>query len=211
MNDFNPFPSGPPVIPPKLGATGGSENKSCVECGKIFLAQDMIRHGDNYICVNCKPIFIQKLAEGAPIDPQRLRYAGFWIRVAAYIIDIIIQSIARILIGMLFGLGMFVAIGAAPAANLSVMMINALVGFLLGIAYETYCVGKWGATPGKMACKLKVVTPEGEKVGYGRAFGRYWAKMLSGFILCLGFVMVAFDPEKQGLHDRMCHTRVIHT
>jgi hypothetical protein len=45
--------------------------------------------------------------------------------------------------------------------------------------YETVFIGRYGATPGKMACKLLVVTADGGKVGYGRAAGRYLAKQLS--------------------------------
>jgi uncharacterized RDD family membrane protein YckC len=211
MSDFNPFPSGPPAIPPPLSAGGGNDNQPCVECGKVFSAQDMIRHGNDYVCVNCKPIFMQKLAEGARIDSHALRYAGFWIRFAAIFIDGIILAVAGGMVGMLFGAGMFATMGNAAGVNITVFLINSLVGFFLRMVYETYCVGKWGATPGKMACKIKVITPEGGKVSYGRAFGRFWGKMLSGLIFCIGYLMVINDPEKQALHDRLCHTRVIYT
>ena len=72
-----------------------------------------------------------------------------------------------------------------------------------------FFLGKFGATPGKMACKLKVVRPDGERISYARALGRHFAEMLSGIILYIGYIMAAFDEEKRTLHDRICDTRVI--
>jgi uncharacterized RDD family membrane protein YckC len=46
-------------------------------------------------------------------------------------------------------------------------------------------------------------------VDLGRAFGRYFAKILSAIILGIGYIMVGFDSEKRGLHDMICDTRVI--
>ena len=75
--------------------------------------------------------------------------------------------------------------------------------------YESWCVGKFAATPGKMACKLKVVLPDGGQVSYPRAIGRHFAKYISGMILLIGYIMAAFDKQKRSLHDRICDTRVI--
>jgi uncharacterized RDD family membrane protein YckC len=72
-------------------------------------------------------------------------------------------------------------------------------------------VYKLGATPGKMALGLKVVRPGGGPVSLGRAVGRYFAKMLSYIILCIGYIIIGFDSEKRGVHDMICDTRVIKT
>jgi uncharacterized RDD family membrane protein YckC len=60
-----------------------------------------------------------------------------------------------------------------------------------------------------MACRLKVVTPEGNPISYGRALGRALASILSGMICAIGYIMAAFDEEKRSLHDRICNTRVV--
>ena len=60
-----------------------------------------------------------------------------------------------------------------------------------------------------MACGLRVIVSDGSKVSYWRAFGRYWAKILSGLILAIGYIMAGFDSEKRALHDHICNTRVI--
>jgi uncharacterized RDD family membrane protein YckC len=60
-----------------------------------------------------------------------------------------------------------------------------------------------------MACGIKVVRPDGDRVSYARALGRYFAEILSGLILAIGYIMAAFDSEKRALHDHICSTRVV--
>jgi len=86
-----------------------------------------------------------------------------------------------------------------------------LIGMVLGVTYEGVFVSRFAATPGKMALNLKVVRPDGSRVSLGRACGRYFAKVLSLFILGIGFIMIGFDSQKRGLHDMLCDTRVIKT
>jgi uncharacterized RDD family membrane protein YckC len=88
--------------------------------------------------------------------------------------------------------------------------------FLLGMSmyvlpplYEIFMIGKYGATWGKMAVKIKVVAPDGGRISYGRSTGRYFAKILSAMILYIGFLMAIWDKEKRALHDQICQTRVI--
>ena len=85
------------------------------------------------------------------------------------------------------------------------------VGIMLAAFYYIFFHGKFGATPGKMACGLKVVRADGSKLTYGRAMGRFFGDILSGIILGIGYLMIAFDDEKRALHDRICDTRVIKT
>jgi uncharacterized RDD family membrane protein YckC len=60
-----------------------------------------------------------------------------------------------------------------------------------------------------MACGLKVVRPDGEKISYARACGRFFAEFVSSLTLAIGYIIAAFDGEKRSLHDRICDTRVI--
>jgi len=92
------------------------------------------------------------------------------------------------------------------------VIINLLLSLLqmaVSFGYATWFVGKFGATPGKMACKLQVVTAEGGRVTYLRALGRAFAEIISSIILLIGYIMAAFDDQKRTLHDRICSTRVI--
>jgi uncharacterized RDD family membrane protein YckC len=188
--------------------TAGSTAR-CSECGKSFDRNDMIRYQDVWVCANCKPIFVQKLKEGAKL-PGEMIYAGFWIRFVAKIIDGLIQWIIGIVINEIIELFM-PAIG--PESSGSTVLVFILVVYFINIglaaAYTTFFLGKYAATPGKMACGLKVITSDGGSVSYARAFGRYFAEWLSGLILAIGYIMAAFDEEKRALHDRICDTRVI--
>jgi uncharacterized RDD family membrane protein YckC len=79
----------------------------------------------------------------------------------------------------------------------------------VAIAYACFFILRWDATPGKMALGLKLVRSDGERLSAGRIIGRYFSEWLSAIILCIGYIMVAFDEEKRALHDRICDTRVI--
>ncbi|MCI0537627.1 MAG: RDD family protein [Verrucomicrobiales bacterium] len=191
------------------GATTGGF--ICAECGRAFPPDEVIRYGTVAVCANCKPIFLQKLREGV-VAPAGVEYGGFWIRFAAWFVDSIVLFVVTLLLDTLIlavtGMKEHLAPGNF-AQMLIVQGVLGLVNMVIQIAYETWFVGRFGATPGKMACNIKVVTPSGDRVGYGRAFGRSVAKILSTLILGIGYLMAAFDDQKRALHDRICDTRVI--
>lgn len=193
------------------GSTAESTGRAtsiCAECGRGFLREDMIKYGDSWVCAQCKPVFIQKIKEG--INVKQMDYAGFWIRFGASIIDSIITTVVSLLISFGFGMmAMFTSSSSDPSNAAIYSVISTLLSLCITIGYETFFIGKWGATIGKMACGLKVVTPEGDKITYLRAFARYFAKIVSAMILLIGYIMAAFDDEKRALHDRICDTRVV--
>jgi uncharacterized RDD family membrane protein YckC len=182
----------------------------CSQCFNKFPAEAVIRYGDANICAACKPLFFQKLKEGAETNGT-LRYGGFWVRFVAKSIDGIIMGMIGMLIAAIAGfsiLGHDKTFAMTPFRLGAYMMIN-ILQIALGVAYATFFVGKYGATPGKMALSLKVINPDGSKVSYMKAFGRHFAEFISGIIFLIGYIMAAFDDEKRALHDRICSTRVI--
>jgi uncharacterized RDD family membrane protein YckC len=187
----------------------------CTQCGRYGNTSDMIAYEGAWVCPDCKETFFQRVREGI-LPTQRqggLRYAGFWIRFAAVIIDgLIIGTASSVVQAVIVGAaGVGTASSGRPdaVAILIAQAIAVVVSIAMRATYETWLVGAYGATVGKMACGLRVVRPGGQKVTYARAFGRYWAKMLSGVILCIGYIMAGFDSEKRALHDSICDTRVI--
>jgi uncharacterized RDD family membrane protein YckC len=64
-------------------------------------------------------------------------------------------------------------------------------------------------TLGKMALSIMVTDVNGNRITFGRATGRYFGKFLSGLILYIGYIMVAFTEKKQGLHDMIAGTLVV--
>jgi uncharacterized RDD family membrane protein YckC len=188
-------------------ATSPLKQSLCAECGQAFAEDNMIRFGESWVCASCKPLFVQKIKEGVTLAGE-MEYAGFWIRVGAWFIDYIIIAIASAIIYVpltFMGVSSF----DGPAAFAIIQLISTVLNFIIPAIYESWFVGKFEATPGKMACKLKVVMPEGDRVSYARAIGRHFAKYISGLILCIGYIMAGFDEQKRALHDRICDTRVI--
>jgi uncharacterized RDD family membrane protein YckC len=135
-------------------------------------------------------------------------YAGFWLRFGAWFIDYIILGIVSMItnLPMIF-MGVYSVDN--PGLFITLQLISTLLNFVIPAAYETWFVGKYAATPGKMACKIKVVLADGGKVSFGRAVGRHFAKFISALILGIGYIMAGFDDQKRALHDRICDTRVI--
>jgi uncharacterized RDD family membrane protein YckC len=152
-------------------------------------------------------------------------YAGFWKRVAAYVLDGIILYIPSLLIEKLFGgaaakaaLQQALDSGAGNASVLlaaehqyyvamwPAMLLSALMVWL----YFALCESSaWQATVGKLALGIRVTDLHGQRISFPRALGRYLAKVLSALLLCIGFLMVAWTQRKQGLHDLLANTLVL--
>jgi uncharacterized RDD family membrane protein YckC len=179
----------------------------CSECGQAFAENDMVRFAEAWVCASCKPLFVQKIKEGVTLAGE-MEYAGFWIRVGAWFIDYIIMAIASAIIYVPLTFMGFSSFNE-PAAFTIIQLISMILNFIIPAVYESWFVGKYAATPGKMACKLKVVMSEGDRVSFARAIGRHFAKYISGLILGIGYIMAGFDEQKRTLHDRICDTRVI--
>ncbi|MDH3973145.1 MAG: RDD family protein [Deltaproteobacteria bacterium] len=204
MKNWTPYGEINPGVPEvKTAEPVGVGPLVCSECGGSFPADETVKYGKLVICASCKPAFFQKVKEGRS-TASTMKYGGFWIRFGAKFLDNIITSLAYLAFAFLLGF-LIQDNPESAAAALSIVFVQ----FAIPIFYNTYFLGKYQATPGKMAAGLIVVSPEGESISYGRAFGRYFAEMLSGLILGIGYFMAAFDEEKRSLHDRICSTRVV--
>lgn len=191
----------------KSGETSGptpEEGAVCSQCGRVFSTDRMIRFGDSLVCASCKPAFVQKIKEGVHLD--QYRYGGFWIRVGAKFIDYLVLWVVQT--ALLIPLQFLVKSEDETMIILTVFF-SLFFQFAIYAAYNTFFVGKFGATIGKIAVGLRIITADGDKVSYMRAFGRHFAEYLSMMILGIGFIMAGFDPEKRTLHDRICDTRVV--
>lgn len=178
----------------------------CSVCSKTLNRMDMIRFGETWVCSHCKPGYLQMLQQGIQ-KPGEMRYAGFWIRFGAKFID----GLALYALGFLAALPFAFAAGSeAGTVSLMSQIPTLVLQIVIPIVYTAYFIGKHRATPGKMACGLMVVMGDGGQVSPLRAVGRYFSEILSSLILCIGYVMSAFDEEKRSLHDRICDTRVVY-
>jgi len=151
-----------------------------------------------------------------PLPPGAAIHAGFWRRCAALGIDsVIIGAVVAALQGafMVGSLGMLTSLRTGEAA------IGALLSTFM-LLFTLVFVGQWlyfalfessamQATPGKRAMGLKVVGETGRRIGFGKATGRYFGKIVSGMIFNIGYLMAGLTARKQALHDLMAGTLVV--
>lgn len=135
-------------------------------------------------------------------------YGGFWLRFVAYLIDAVILNIAGSVVGMIFGTA--ISFGnfspeAAMGSAMGVGLFSIVASWLYSAILES---SEWQATVGKKALGLVVTDLEGRRIGFGRATGRYFGKILSSIILLFGFFMIGWTQRKQGLHDMVAGTVV---
>ena len=169
----------------------------CARCGAA--------NSDNsHFCVQCGVA----LASGPVLTATAPQvYAGFWIRVGAYLIDYVILAIAGFIAMFLLGLALGMFTGAPSAGSgLGLFFAWLLFPWLYAALFES---GPRQATLGKQAVNLKVTNPEGNRISFGRATGRYFAEWINGFTLGIGYVMTAFTARRQALHDMIAGTVVV--
>ena len=149
----------------------------------------------------------QSAAPARPGPAAGVAYAGFWIRVVAWIIDGIALGILTGASAPLLGAGQVVTVnGTAVDVNYGANAVGGLIGLL-------YFVGFWtwrGQTIGMIPFNLSVVTVEdGSRPDVVRSFLRYVGLIISFAIILLGVIWVAFDAQKQGWHDKLARTLVV--
>jgi uncharacterized RDD family membrane protein YckC len=148
-------------------------------------------------------------------SPAAVKYAGFWLRFVAFVIDCIFISI--VILGAVTVLasilGVHVGLGAGRYGGKSIGVafgirhcISTLVAWLYWALMES---SPQQATLGKMALGLKVTDLQGEPISFAKATGRYFGKFVSELILYVGFMMAGWTAKKQALHDIMAGTLVV--
>ena len=195
-----------------MASSGAVPTLFCSKCGQPTAASAQY-------CQKCgAPL---PIAPGtlAPASPAGI-YGGFWIRVAATLIDGIIIGaccipLVLILLPGILKVAQSSQNGSDPDPAAMAAMMGSVSLFYIGILavnwlYEALMTSsaKQG-TVGKMVVGLKVVDMNGQRISFARATGRHFGKILSGMVMYIGFIMVAFTDKKQGLHDMIAGTLVV--
>lgn len=136
-----------------------------------------------------------------------LKYAGFWLRAAAFLLDSLLLALV------------YAAVEAVLVAVFGVFMhlhdwlplvFFGTSGLLLTWCwYAAFESSPWQATPGKKLLRLQVTTLQGGRVSFWRALGRQAGKVVSKFLFGLGYLFAAFTRRKQALHDMFASTLVV--
>lgn len=183
-----------------------AETKMCPFCGETVLASaKKCKHCLEWLDESARPML--RRGEDAGYRPRELRYAGFWPRFGAVLIDMMVLVVAGFVFG--FAVGLFaVALGVTDRDVLE--RIGNVAGILVNwIYYAAMESSPTQATLGKMALGIQVTDLNGRRIGFARATGRHFAKIVSSLILLMGFIMVAFTEKKQGLHDMIAGCLVV--
>ncbi len=125
---------------------------------------------------------------------NEIEYAGFWRRLAAFIIDQMILNVFETMAVFLVSL---------PLNTLSFLLLANVLYFT---GFESS--GKQ-ATPGKQAFGIAVTDLEGRRISLPCATLRFVSKFLSAILFGAGFLTIAISKNKQGLHDRIAGTLVV--
>ncbi|MEO5346369.1 MAG: RDD family protein [Magnetococcus sp. YQC-9] len=181
----------------------------CIQCGTN-------NDSNSKFCTRCGTSMALSVTQGAlPADLQisAPRYAGFWFRVLASIVDSVLCQIVIVVIAFLLGFSIALAMQGQYTQQ-QMETVAHIMGMLAGIGVQWLWFtisesSSWQATPGKKLFGLKVTDEQGQRISFGRANGRYWSKIISVLTLFIGIIMVAFTEKKQGLHDKIAHTLVI--
>ena len=152
----------------------------------------------------------------APVaQPPSAAYAGFWLRLVAHLID---GAVSSIVLGIIFlipvaflGMGFFRDLSrqvnrenpVLPLMFVFFLTISFAAIFVLGwLYYASMESSAYQGTLGKMALGLIVTDMQGRRISFGRASGRFFAKLLTGLIpFFIGYIMAGFTEKRQALHD----------
>ena len=191
----------------------------CPQCGART-------SGDARFCESC----------GAPTDPTErdlvaretgaytgrpanvIDYGGFWRRVGAALVDMIILVTVLTVLQWLFAPetitradygGMDGGAGTPGGGTIGWTWWYTVEVIAAWLYWAGMHSSAWQATLGKMILGMQVTDLDGQRISFLRATARYLAEILSALLLMIGYIMVAFHPRKQGLHDLIAGTLVV--
>lgn len=162
---------------------------------------------------------------------NRKRYAGFFVRANAFIIDNLILSIIGALFLYVMSLAGMLDLNAvseivnqyidnpgstdlvSKALDLPGMSTFFTIWSIVQAIYFIVFHAVWGATPGKKLLRIHVEMANGEKLSWAFSFFRFVASIVTQATLIfygLGYLIVLIDPQKRALHDFVAQTRVVH-
>jgi uncharacterized RDD family membrane protein YckC len=158
-----------------------------------------------------------------PLPRPSVDYAGFWLRFVAFVIDSFLWGIPLVFFIAMMAGAMGVAHGLKniePGESPDDVFALLGVSFILMACfavivgrwfyYAIFESSNWQATPGKKALGLYVTDLNGFRITFGRASGRYFARLVTSLIpLSIGYIMAGFTEKRQALHDMIASCLVL--
>jgi uncharacterized RDD family membrane protein YckC len=198
----------------KCGSAMPDGSVFCSTCGQAFSVAAAVPR---------VPVMNVPAAAPAYAAVPRVEYAGFWLRVLAYVIDnaVIGVGIIVVLIPLIIvtGLGGLLS-RIRPAQDMNDLGFFLIIGLIFLAATVSLVVtwlyhalmesSEWQATVGKKVLGLVVTDMAGRRVSFGRSTGRHFSKIVTNLVPALiGYIMAGFTERKQALHDMMAGCLVL--
>jgi len=141
------------------------------------------------------------------MQDQEIKYAGFWMRVGAAIIDtLLIMAVTFPLLIYIYGWSYLDTEHTGLIAGPADFVISWVLPAVAVVLFWKYRQ----ATPGKMVLSLRILDADTRaSLSFGQSVGRYFAYLVSIIPLGIGLIWVAFDRRKQGWHDKLANTIVV--
>ncbi len=177
----------------------------CTRCGKTFCGDCLVELKGGFFCAVCKSEQVKDIQSG--VDATQLPLAGIGARFAAQFIDGIVMRVVTIPLNFIFTSGA-VAPGS-PDEVMGTMVMIMLVQIGLWFLYEGLMLQWRGQTLGKMALKIKVVTPEGGDIAGSQAWIRPLVRSVMVVTLIIDYIPAFFSKQKTCIHDMAAKTRVV--
>ncbi|MGA9885589.1 MAG: RDD family protein [Candidatus Acidiferrales bacterium] len=187
----------------RCGAQNSDDAAYCTACG-----QSTTERGNDTVEADSAPQAISR-----PAKPK-ISYAGFWLRLFAYIIDAFILSF----FGGVFILGpLMQRAGLSPqhpwvmltSESRQVLAINLLMVMAQWCYFALLESSVWQASVGKKILGIYVTDMTGKRITFARATGHYFATIISTLTFGIGYLMALFTPKKQMLHDMIAECLVL--
>ena len=193
----------------------------CSKCGSFMV-------DGAAFCSNCGQAFSVMARPAAPITnvpayagvpaiaaAPRVEYAGFWMRVLAFLIDNVVAGVGVVvvLVPLIFltGLGTLLRhidiqeemSDAGIMVIVGLIFLGVVASILVTWLYHALMESsEWQATVGKKMVGLVVTDMAGQRVSFARASGRHFGKIITNMLpLLIGYFMAAFTERRQALHD----------
>jgi uncharacterized RDD family membrane protein YckC len=176
--------------------------RRCSRCGVTLCRDCLVDIGGQPYCATCKSEQLLDVRSG--VDRTNLQFASIGRRFAAQFLDSLIISVPSIIVIMVIAFQ--AASGGRPPAGFNLWFI---IPSILAVVYEALMLRSRGQTLGKMAMKVKVVSPDGTDVSGGQAWGRAVGRALLGFLYIIDYIPAFVTKEKTTIHDMMARTRVV--
>jgi uncharacterized RDD family membrane protein YckC len=186
--------------------SGGVPQVTCSVCNHQYPSDEVTRHRSNIVCSICKDQYfaaLDRAAKAVQVSEPASVIRRLVARFVDGIVNLVLWFIGLLLLGLLMRTG-------APGAKVIVVVLYQIVLVSIFFLLPALLVAKYGHTPGKMVCRIKVLRQDGSRLSFLRAFGRHFLDIASIFTLGVAYAVGLFNGRRQTLHDLATDSVVVY-